>query len=333
MSFYTFKSVIITEEMRKLYCSTLKTIFDNINYYISKKNNYYKEIVEKSKEYMDKIDKLSGEFSLNADEYYILIYKSLLVENYKLAKYVLPNIKILIKNNFLLGDTPLNKLNIEIEQINEKEIFKNGKVINLIIDSCTSIDLIFEDDDIWMFSLECLDEIIKNKNIMYNVKGIFFHKIYEYYLRIFSKLEKEKDKIKDIKDKISFLVNDSIEEFNLFLNYSSPLISFKSNDKNYLMEIYNKLGTIESMENYKNISYHPLDLLVCREVKLIVDIICMRESRGELQKINNYNKAKILVPIIPKNVSEISLIKNLSKPKIFNEYSYSCGFFGWCNEK
>ena len=331
MSFYTFKSVIITEEMRKLYCSTLKTIFDNINYYISKKNNYYKEIVEKSKEYMDKIDKLSGEFSLNADEYYILIYKSLLVENYKLAKYVLPNIKILIKNNFLLGDTPLNKLNIEIEQINEKEIFKNGKVINLIIDSCTSIDLIFEDDDIWMFSLECLDEIIKNKNIMYNVKGIFFHKIYEYYLRIFSKLEKEKDKIKDIKDKISFLVNDSIEEFNLFLNYSSPLISFKSNDKNYLMEIYNKLGTIESMENYKNISYHPLDLLVCREVKLIVDIICMRESRGELQKINNYNKAKILVPIIPKNVSEISLIKNLSKPKIFNEYSYSCGFFGWCN--
>ena len=331
MSFYTFKSVIITEEMRKLYCSTLKTIFDNINYYISKKNNYYKEIVEKSKEYMDKIDKLSGEFSLNADEYYILIYKSLLVENYKLAKNVLPNIKILIKNNFLLGDTPLNKLNVEIEQINEKEIFKNGKVINLIIDSCTSIDLIFEDDDIWMFSLECLDEIIKNRNIMYNVKGVFFHKIYEYYLRIFSKLEKEKDKIKDIKDKISFLINNSIEEFNLFLNYSSPLISFSSNNKNYLMEIYNKIGTIESMENYKNISYHPLDLLICREVKLIVDIICMRESRGELQKINNYNKGKILAPIIPKNISEISLIKNLSKPKIFNEYSHSCGFFGWCN--
>ena len=89
MSFYTFKSVIITEEMRKLYCSTLKTIFDNINYYISKKNNYYKEIVEKSKEYMDKIDKLSGEFSTDEDKYYIIIYKSLLVENYKLAKNVI----------------------------------------------------------------------------------------------------------------------------------------------------------------------------------------------------------------------------------------------------
>ena len=47
MSFYTFKSVIITDQIRKLYCSTLKTIFDNINYYISKKNNYYKEIYEK----------------------------------------------------------------------------------------------------------------------------------------------------------------------------------------------------------------------------------------------------------------------------------------------
>ena len=331
MSFYTFKSVIITEQMRKLYCSTLKTIFDNINYYISKKNNYYQEIVEKSKEYMDKIDKLSGEFSINADEYFILIYKSLLVENYKLAKYVLPNIKILIKNNFLLGDTSLNKFNLELDNINEKEIFKNGKIINLIIDSCTSVDLIFEDDDIWMFSLECLDEIIKNKSIMYNVKGINFRKIYEYYLRIFSKLEKQKDKLKDIKDKISFLLTDSIEEFNSYLNYVSPLISFNSNDKNYLMEIYNKLGTIECMENYKIISYHPLDLLVCREVKLIVDIICMRESRGELKKINNSNKGKILEPIIPKNVSEISLIQNLSKPKINNEYSYSCGFFGWCN--
>ena len=330
MSFYTFKSVIITDQIRKLYCSTLKTIFDNINYYISKKNNYYKEIYEKSKEYMDKIDKLSGEFSTNADEYYIIIYKSLLVENYKLAKNVIPNIKILIKNNFLLGDAPLTKFNFELDKINEKEEFKNGKIINLIIDNLTSVDIIFEDDDIWIFSLECVDEIIKNKNMMYNVKGINFRKIYEFFLRIFSKLEKEKDKLKDIKEKISFLLNDSIEEFNMYINYCSPLIPYSYGDKNYLMEIYKKLGTVECMENYKNINYHPIDLLVCREVKFIVDIICMRESRGELKKINN-KKGKILPPIIPKNVSEISLIKNLNQPKIYNEYSYSCGFFGWCN--
>ena len=331
MSFYTSQSVIITEEMRKLYTSTLKNIFDNINYYISRKNNYYKEILEKSKNFIEKMDKLSGDYALDADEYFILIYKSLLVENYKLAKNVFPDIKILIKNNFLTGNTQINRLEIDIEKINENEIFKKGKLIDLIIDCFTSIDLIFEDDDIWIFSLDCIDEIIKNKNIVYNVKGAIFHKIYEYYLRIFSKLENDKDKIKYIKEKISFLVNNTLEELNIYLNFSSPLISCKYGDKNYLMEIYNKLGTAECIDNYKNSNYHPLDLLVCREVKYIVDTICLRQARGELKNIKNINNGKSLIPIIPKDPSEIPLIKNLSKPKISNEYAYQSGFFGWCN--
>ena len=76
-------------------------------------------------------------------------------------------------------------------KINEKEIFKNGKIIDLIIESFSSIDLRFEDDDIWRFAMDCLDEILKNKNIVYNVKGITFRKIYEFYLRIFPKFENE----------------------------------------------------------------------------------------------------------------------------------------------
>ena len=330
MSFYTSQSVIITDEMRKIYKSTLKTIFDNINYYISKKNNYYKEILEVSKTYLDKIDQLSGQNVLNADEYFIIIYKSLLVENYKLAKNILPNIKILIKNNFISGNTQLNKLDINIEKVNEKEIFKEGKIIDLIIDCFSSIDKTFEDDDIWLFSMDCLDEILKNKNLVCNVKGITFHKIYEYYLRIFSQLQNDKNKIKNIKEKINFLVNNSIEELNLFLNFSSPLISCSYGDKNYLMEIYNKLGTSECIDNYKNTNYHPLDLFVCREIKFIVDTICIREARGELHNIKNINNGKSLIPIIPKDPSEIYLMKSLSQPKIYNEYAYKSGFFGWC---
>ena len=65
----------------------------------------------------------------------------------------------------MIGDTQLNKLKIDIEKINEKEIFKNGKIIDLIIESFSSIDLRFEDDDIWRFALDCLDEILKNKDI------------------------------------------------------------------------------------------------------------------------------------------------------------------------
>ena len=325
------KGIKNIEEIKKLYCSTLKTIFDNINYYISKKNIYYQEILEKTQKYMDKIDKLSGNFSINADKYFILIYKSLTNENYKLAKNIFPSIQILIKNNFLLGDTKLNELRFDLEDINDNNIFKNGKIIDLMIESFTSIDLKFEDDDIWFFSMDCLDEIIKNPNMNYYVKGNMFYKIYEYYLRIFSKVERDKDKLKNIKEKISFLINNTIEELNSFLNFSSPLISYNSKNKNYLYEIYNKLGTVECIENYKENNYHPYDILVCREVKLIVDIICMREARGELQDIKNMNNGKNLIPIIPKNLDELSLIKNLSQPIIFNEYAYKCGFFGWCN--
>ena len=190
------KGIKNIEEIKKLYCSTLKTIFDNINYYISKKNIYYQEILEKTQKYMDKIDKLSGNFSINADKYFILIYKSLTNENYKLAKNIFPSIQILIKNNFLLGDTKLNELRFDLEDINDNNIFKNGKIIDLMIESFTSIDLKFEDDDIWFFSMDCLDEIIKNPNMNYNVKGNMFYKIYEYYLRIFSKVERDKDKLK-----------------------------------------------------------------------------------------------------------------------------------------
>ena len=62
------------------------------------------------------------------------------------------------------------------------------------------------------------------------------------------------------------------------------------------MDIYKKLGTVECIDNYKNDNYHPLDLLVCREVKLIVDTICIRGARGELINIKNifYNCQNLL---------------------------------------
>ena len=96
MSLYFFEGKSVSDETKKLYLSTLRTILDNINYYISKKNIYYQEIVEKTKKYIEKIDKLTGEVKLDADKYFIILYKSLTVENYKLAKYFFPHFKLLI---------------------------------------------------------------------------------------------------------------------------------------------------------------------------------------------------------------------------------------------
>ena len=332
MSSFVLNGQTITNEMKKLYTSTLRTLFDNINYYISKKNIYYKEIIEKTKTIIEKIDNLSEDITLDADKYFPLIFKSLTVENYKLAKNTFPHLKILIKNNFITGSSPLYYFNIDFEQFKEnEEFFKNGKIIDLIIESLTNIDSTFEDDDIWCLSMDCLDEIVKNPNIICNIKGKSFQKIYNYYLRIFSKLENEKDTIKSIKEKISYLVNNSIEDLNSYLNFSSPLLS-NNNIKNNLMEIYNKLGTVECIDNFTANNYNPLDLYICRQVKILVDIICIREARGDLKFINNENNNNIL-PLIPKRNEDFTniKIKVLQQPQILNEYAYPCGFFGWCN--
>ena len=318
---------IINNEMKKLYCSTLKTLLDNINYYISKKNIYYKEILEETKKDIEKIDKLSGSYSLDADDYFLIIYKSLMVENYKLAKNLFPHLKILIKNSFMTGNTPLNIFNTDFLQFKENEEYlKNGKMIDLIIDCLTSIDSIFEDSDIWVFVIDCIDEIVKNQNIVYNIKGKSFQKIYNFYLHIFSKLENDKEIIKSIKEKVIYLVNNSIEELNSYLNFSSPLLSSSPNNKNHLMQIYQKLGTVECIDNYKTNNYNPLELYICRQVKIMVDLICIRDARGELNNIN-------ILPLIPKKDEDFTKIrkKDLSQPKIDNEYAYICGFFGWCN--
>ena len=81
-------------EMYKLYGSILKPIFENVNYYISKKNPYYKEIYDKTKYYLDK---LQNDYDLNADKYFPILSKSIIVENYKLGKYLFPDLKLLIK--------------------------------------------------------------------------------------------------------------------------------------------------------------------------------------------------------------------------------------------
>ena len=100
-----------TPEMYNLYTTHLKQIFENINYYIAKNNPYYKEIHEKTEIYLKK---LAVDYELNGDKYIPIIIKSLYIENYKLAKNVLPNMNILIKYNFILGKNYITKYITEL---------------------------------------------------------------------------------------------------------------------------------------------------------------------------------------------------------------------------
>ena len=148
---------IQSKEMQDLYSSILKQIFENVNYYISKKNPNYQDVFDKTKLYLEK---LSKDYELNADKYFPILAKSITVENYKLGKYLFPNLKLLIKNNFLLGLTPINYLELDIQSLNNNSNNKKRRMIDLIVDSLTSADSTFEDDDIWFMLIECIVEII-----------------------------------------------------------------------------------------------------------------------------------------------------------------------------
>ena len=330
-------------EMYKLYGSILKPIFENVNYYISKKNPNYKEVYDKTKIYLEK---LQNDYELNADKYFPILSKSIAVENYKLGKYLFPDLKLLIKNDFLLGDTPLNFFGIELSLvkdplINSDPSNKNLKIIDMIIDSLTNAASIFEDDDIWYMLIECVNEIIKNEKMINNLIRESFKKVYIFYFRMHQKFYRDKEKQNIIKDNLIFFIQNAFKELNVFINFELPEIKSEENINNeitnenidkkeniingkQIFQIYENLGSPDFIQNSKLNNYNPLDLFVCRIVKNMVDAICFRAAKGELTK-NIY-------PLVPKKELDLykPIFRSIRTPEIYNEYNYPSGFFGWC---
>ena len=338
-------------EMYKLYCSILQPIFENVNYYISKKNPYYQEVFDKTKKYLDNLE---NDYELNADKYFPILSKSIAVEQYKLGKYLFPNLKLLIKYSFLLGETPLSKYSLELSSVKEsllKYEFNNKekKILDLIVDSLTNADSIFHDDDIWYMLVECVNEIIYNKNMFANLYGDTLTKIYAFYFRLYHKFDGEEKKQKVIKENLDYVIKKAFTELNNYYQFSTTnsllnssekksgnfsVIANKNinndffnstNDTNNIMNMYEKLGTSELIENSINNKYNAIDLVVCRTVKTIVDTICYRAAKAEI--------SKIIIPLIPKRESDFSksIFRLIKPPEIYNEYSYKSGAFGWCN--
>ena len=336
----------------QLYFSTLEHIFTSINENINKKNPYYQEVLSKSTTYLSL---LSKDFACNADKYTPIFVKSLFTNNYKLAVNIIPNIKKLIQNNFLQGKAPLKyfKLELPIEKNiirddNIKNDISDKKIIDILVDTLASIDSIFEDEDIWIFSAECIEEIIKNINISCELKGSTFKKIYMFFFRLYYKFDNDEKHQKMINDNLYYLINTSFFELNLYFSSESHLLNKERKNSKFLFlsdkkdssyisptntgislkKIYDKLGTRECMQNVKMKNYNPIDLLVCRIVKNIVDTICFRFPK----KFPNINNIKKIIPLTPRKNSDfyLSCFRKLNPPDIKNEYAYPAGFFGWC---
>ena len=329
--------VLKTQENYNLYTTYFKQVFENINYYISKKNPYYKEIQEKTELYRKKI---STDYDLNGDKYIPIIIKSLYLENYKLAKFVLPDIIILIKNNFMLGLNDIIKYKTELSSFLNKEVklftnenILNKKLLDLFIIVITNLDEIYHDNDIWIYLTDCLNEIVHNNNIINNVCNEAFKKIYEFYFRVYNKFEGEEKKQKIIKNDMIYFINYKLDMFSKF--YNSEISDNIINDNtysNYLKNIYNQLNNKDIIENSSNEIYNSIDLLVCRTVKYIVDTICFRfEEQKNNNNINNIENNKI-IQLIPKKESDFKKMtfRFLPNLKILNEHAIYSSYFGWC---
>ena len=329
--------VLKTQENYNLYTTYFKQVFENINYYISKKIPYYKEIQEKTELYRKKI---STDYDLNGDKYIPIIIKSLYLENYKLAKFVLPDIIILIKNNFMLGLNDIIKYKTELSSFLNKEVklftnenILNKKLLDLFIIVITNLDEIYHDNDIWIYLTDCLNEIVHNNNIINNVCNEAFKKIYEFYFRVYNKFEGEEKKQKIIKNDMIYFINHKLDMFSKF--YNSEISDNIINDNtysNYLKNIYNQLNNKDIIENSSNEIYNSIDLLVCRTVKYIVDTICFRfEEQKNNNNINNIENNKI-IQLIPKKESDFKKMtfRFLPNLKILNEHAIYSSYFGWC---
>ena len=324
------------KELNEKYKNILKEIFSNIKYYLKYSNKYYDEIIEFCKNFEKTLNEEENNLELNADIYYHFIAKALTTEHSKMCNIILNNIKLLINNNFLLGNS--NDILIKIPD-NSNDKISNRKVIDTIIESIVELDNIYNNEEIYLNCIEILNEIINNEKIDL-IYGKTFEKIYLFYFRIFKKIT-NKEKLNNIKEKIhnfTLLIFNKLIELNNYFNNNNnfPLISRKNslisnnseNSSKNLLKIYNKipeLSTIEIKTNlllFSNNNYSIIDIFISRYTKILIDQICLN---SEMKK--NYD-----FYLIPKNEDDFKKpeFRFLNSFKTFNEKNIENGFFGWC---
>ena len=325
-----------TSDNIKLFSSIIKSIFEMINDYISTKNPYYNELYGKTQEY---INNNQYYIELNADKYIPLFIKSLLIDNYKLQKNIFPNLALLIKNNFMLGKIKIIEYQNELPSTEEiKKFFtplniQDKNLIDLLIIALYSINEKNQnEEDILFYISDIYSEIIHNKYIMPFLFGENFSCIYTFYYNLYIKFYGEEKRQKVIKDNLNHFVDFSFQELKKF--YDSNVSSttneimkiYNNSYSKYLEYLYNNLKTVEIINNSNSNNYNPIDILVCRTVKTIVDTICFRDKTN-MGQIHN-----LISPLIPQKESDFgkSIFRYVKSPNISNEYTYSSGFFGWC---
>lgn len=306
---------------QKEYKSLLIEIFKTIKDKISKNNHFYEEIEIELQNIEPRIEE---DTTLNADIYFPLIAKALVHENQKIAEVVLRNSKLLIENNFLLG----NSKDSPLLQLNEGEA-KNRKMIDTIIDTFIKLDN-YKNESLLILISDVFNEMIINTNV--NVHGKSLVKIYKFYIHLYSKI-KSKTNLPNINEKFNVLAdsiinkvkdNNNNNQFNFNTQYDNN-ISIYSTDKSITQScsIYNNNNTNISTKQISQMKV--MNSIIEGTVREMVDTICLLDVDGVLNGMK----------LIPINKNDFQLFEQFNPQKIpykhiKNEMGYCSGSFGWC---
>jgi hypothetical protein len=314
---------------QKEYKSLLIEIFKTIKDKISKNNHFYEEIEIELQNIEPRIEE---DTTLNADIYSPLIAKALVHENQKIAEVVLRNSKLLIENNFLLGnskDSPLLQLN--------EEDAKNRKMIDTIIDTFIKLDN-YKNESLLILISDVFNEMIINTNV--NVHGKSLVKIYKFYIHLYSKI-KSKTNLPNINEKFNVLAdsiinkvkdNNNNNQFNFNTQYDNNISIYSIQDELYYStdksitqscSIYNNNNINISTKQISQIKV--MNSIIEGTVREMVDTICLLDVDGVLNGMK----------LIPINKNDFQLFEQFNPQiipykRIKNEMGYCSGLFGWC---
>ena len=306
----------------EIYSSCLTLIFEKMQKNLSQKNPYFSILTQFLGSYKDFIEEDKIEEVLNASKYYKYIEMSLRGDNKKIADIFVEKIQILIKNKLFNVESFYNSIDSDDNyELNNKKL-KIKPLINHSLINCISEFKEINDENIWLNSLKTLYLIYQNTSFGIHEKPL--SQIISFCFFIFSSA-KSNVIIESSQNILKSIINSHFKNYKKFYNFIQKDYD-DLNDNNIYNNIENTNLTFNNndflIQNYKT----PIDRLIIKEIRTIIDEICIYEANLKMNKNSR-------LELIPK--SKIDLLNDeyffsFHNPKILNEKNIENGKFGWC---
>ena len=326
---------ITNKDKFNIYSECLTTLFEKMKKVLSKSNPYYDKLFSFLKDYKSQLEQDRVDFcNLNADKYYQYIKMSLEGDKNKIAEVFLEQLQILIREKLLTGgsdDVDINFQTATAKTNNQSEKFKmKPKVINSIIATISKF-VGLNDKIICLNSINLLQLIaLTSKN---GIHDISLGQILTFYFWVYSSsttsilVDSSKKSLTEIiKNHFRMMEETTHNLIKENQSFNDEFLSTSDNSKDLISLSLNENDTSLFNNEFTPIYKTPIDKMISKRVKCIVDSICLYTERSKQNK-------KCSLSQIPKDAKEIvtnSSYSDVTKFEIVNEKGNKCGYFGWC---